>query len=471
MTTAIFWFTLDLRLQDNPGLAAALQQHKQVIPLFILDHDDPWFFGSASQWWLHHSLKALQQTIAAQGGKLLLRHGKTADILHELAKQTGSTAIYFSRAYEPWLATKQQEIFHAFDAEGIHCKRYSGRLLQEPDSILNQQGKPFQVFTPFYKHCLKHLHIPANPPPTKPSWYKRSLQSKNLSDWHLLPTKPNWAKGFSPWLPGETGAQLALQDLVDDKLAHYSTGRDFPAQDGTSRLSPHLHFGEISPRKVWHELSRFRTTAEPFLRQLMWREFSFYLLHHWPHITDKPFKPAFANFPWKKQPRFLAAWQKGLTGYPIIDAGMRQLWKTGWMHNRVRMIVASFLVKHLGIHWREGARWFWETLVDADLANNSAGWQWVAGCGADAAPYFRIFNPILQGQKFDPAGDYVRAWVPELAKLPAAFIHKPWAAPESVLIEAGITLGYSYPHPLVDHDTARREALEAYATFKRTGGS
>jgi len=203
----------------------------------------------------------------------------------------------------------------------------------------------------------------------------------------------------------------------------------------------------------------------------MWREFSFYLSHHWPHITDKPFKPAFEKFPWKKQPRFLAAWQKGLTGYPIIDAGMRQLWMTGWMHNRVRMIVASFLVKHLGIHWREGARWFWDTLVDADLANNSAGWQWVAGCGADAAPYFRIFNPILQGQKFDPTGDYVRAWVPELAKLPATFIHKPWAAPESVLIEAGITLGYSYPHPLVDHDTARREALETYATFKRTGGS
>lgn len=472
MTTAIFWFTLDLRLRDLPGLAAAMRQYDQVVPVFILDQSDPWFFGGASQWWLHHSLEKLSADIAAQGGQLILRRGDTLPCLRQLIEQTGAVAVHFSRAYEPWLAAIQQQVFHTLAAEGIACKRYGGRLLLEPELILNQQGKPFQVFTPYYKHCLKILDLPPDAPMPKPRWHNHKLPGERLQDWNLLPTKPNWATGFDAWEPGEAGAHKALREAVTKRVASYSSLRDRPAIEGTSRLSPHLHFGEISPRDIWHSISHSRTLAagagEPFLRQLIWREFSFYLLHHWPGIPEHAFKPAFEHFPWTRNAKALKAWQKGQTGYPIVDAGMRELWHTGWMHNRVRMIVASFLTKHLQLHWREGAAWFWDTLVDADLANNTAGWQWVAGCGADAAPYFRIFNPVLQGEKFDADGGYVRAWVPELARLPAKYIHKPWLATRAVLEQAGVELGKTYPAPIVDHELARQTALAAYAQVKRT---
>ena len=474
MTTAIFWFTFDLRLHDLPGLAAAMQQHDQVIPVFVLDRSDPWFFGGAGQWWLHHSLAKLQDAIAAQGGALVLRSGDIRTCLRSLIEESGATELYFSRAYEPWLAAVQQSLFKSLADQGIGCKRYAGRLLLEPEHILNQQGKPFQVFTPYYKHCQKILSLPSATKVPKPRWYSDSLNSEALETWNLLPTKPNWAKGFGEWQPGEAGAHHVLNEAVANRVTNYSTHRDFPAVEGTSRLSPHLHFGEISPRQIWYTVSHRRSitsgAAEPFLRQLIWREFSFYLLHHWPQIPEHAFRPAFEQFPWGKNRKALKAWQRGMTGYPIVDAGMRELWHTGWMHNRVRMIVASFLTKHLQIHWREGAAWFWDTLVDADLANNTAGWQWVAGSGADAAPYFRIFNPVLQGEKFDGDGDYVSTWIPELAKLPHKHIHKPWLAPEAVLRQAGVELGKTYPLPIVDHDHARKAALEAYAHIK-AGGS
>lgn len=468
MSTALYWFTLDLRLEDLPGLAA-LHTH-EVVPVFILDEEDPWTPGGASRWWLHHSLRQLEEKIAQQGGRLILRRGKTLEILPALVADTGATAVHFSRAYEPWLAGRQQALFQA----GLPCKRFAGRLLLEPDAVLNQQGNPFQVFTPFYKHCLRLLHLPANPARTKSRWYQGKLKSERLQSWSLLPRTPDWAKGFNHWHPGEEGAQQRLEEALQNRVAAYAGRRDYPADEGTSRLAPHLHFGELSPRQVWSSVSRHKHLGgglgEPFLRQLIWREFSYYLLHHWPHLPEAPFREQFRHFPWRQDATGLRAWHKGRTGYPIVDAGMRQLWHTGWMHNRVRMIVASFLTKHLGVHWREGARWFWDTLVDADLANNSAGWQWVAGCGADAAPYFRIFNPVLQGEKFDREGDYVRQWVPELARLPAVWIHQPWNAPSQVLAQAGVRLGETYPQPIVVHETARAAALDAYAQVKLVAG-
>ncbi len=472
MSTAIYWFTLDLRLHDLPGLAAAMRQHDQVLPIFILDPSDPWFFGGASQWWLHHSLASLQQSLREIGGSLVLRSGKAVRLLPDLVRTVGADTVYFSRAYEPWLAQTQLEIFQQLTEAGVECKRYSGRLLLEPDQVLNRQGKPFQVFTPFYRHCLNLLSVSADPPPDF-RWYRKKLPSEKLSDWNLLPKKPNWARGFNQWQPGEAGAEAQLRETLAQRLVDYAHDRDLPGVEGTSFLSPHLHFGEISPRRLWRDISGGAPAgiAETYLRQLMWREFSHYLLHHWPQTPTAPFRAHFAEFSWRHDPVGLRAWQRGLTGYPLVDAGMRQLWQTGWMHNRVRMIVASFLTKHLRIHWLTGAKWFWDTLVDADLANNTAGWQWVAGCGADAAPYFRIFNPVLQSEKFDRDGEYIRRWVPELKRLPSRHIHQPWRAPAAVLQEANVQLGDNYPKPIIEHEGARAAALAAYAGIKRGAGN
>lgn len=471
--TALYWFTNDLRLADNPGLAAAARDHKAIVPLYLLDETDPWAPGSASRWWLHKSLASLGSAIADEGGELLLRRGDALTEVMALVKQLQVDAVYFSRAYEPWLASVQQQIYDALNNAGITCKRFGSRLLLEPEQILNKQGKPFQVFTPYYKHALG-LFSSSRPlrKPAVPWTIPKSQQglSDNLGDWQLLPERPNWAKGFEPlWQPGEEGARETLALCGEMVVEHYQETRDYPAQAGTSQLSPALHFGELSPRQVWFSLAERPEasfdTVQPLLRQLIWREFSYYLLHHWPEITHKPFKQQFAKFPWQNDAPALKAWQQGLTGYPIVDAGMRELWHTGWMHNRVRMIVASFLTKHLQVHWQEGARWFWDTLLDADLANNSAGWQWVAGSGADAAPYFRIFNPVLQGEKFDKKGGYIRRWVPELGTVPDKYIHSPWRAPPSVLAEAGVELGNTYPAPIVDHKQAREAAMYAYRSM------
>jgi deoxyribodipyrimidine photo-lyase len=342
--------------------------------------------------------------------------------------------------------------------------------------VTNQQGRAFQVFTAYWRACAKL------PRPSAPTAAPRRVPaptvwpaSVSLGDLALEPSI-DWAGGLrAAWKPGVRGAAGKLRQFLNEGFTSYTTGRDRPDLAGTSRLSPHLHFGEISPRQVWHALrsrlvksrsANADAAAQAYLRDLGWREFAHHLLLHFPRTVAEPLRPQFARFPWSRDTRSLRAWQRGRTGYPIVDAGMRELWTTGWMHNRVRMIVASFLVKHLLIDWRAGAAWFWDTLVDADLANNTLGWQWVAGCGADAAPYFRIFNPVLQGRKFDPDGGYVRRWVPELAALPPEWIHAPWEAPQAVRGSASVRLGEHYPRPIVDHRFARDRALRALRSIR-----
>ena len=472
--TILVWFTLDLRLTDHPALHAAAKQG-EVVPVYILDPGAANMARGASAWWLHHSLKSLSQRIEALGGRLILKRGDTQTELFALAKATDARAIYFSRAYEPSLGAIQMGVYEQCQQRGLECKRFAGRLLLEPDTIFNKQNKPFQVFTPFYKSARPQLgQLKALPQP-RITFAAPKVASDSLDAWHLCPRSPNWAKGFRAlWHPGESGADEVLTDALQEVVPHYAQVRDFPARAGTSMLSPHLHFGELSPRQIWVRTQKTAANpaalAEPFLRQLFWREFNAYLLHHFPHVEQHPFNAKFKAFPWRKNTHRLRAWQTGQTGYPIVDAGMRELWQTGWMHNRVRMVVASFLTKHLNIHWREGADWFWETLLDADLANNSLGWQWVAGCGADAAPYYRIFNPVTQGERFDANGEYVRRWVPELAKLDNKNLHNPWLASKTVLAEAGIVLGKDYPKPVVDHAKARAEALFAYRTLTEGAG-
>jgi deoxyribodipyrimidine photo-lyase len=397
-------------------------------------------------------------------------------VLIDLVKETCATEVHASAAVEPSGAALEAELRDALAAGHAALHSHRGALLFEPGAVMTKKNKPFQVFTPFWRACLK-LPEPAAPLtiPANANFFAGPLASDDLADWALMPSEPDWAAGFTEfWTPGESGAHERLDAFLEESLAGYPERRDRPGLDATSGLSPYLHFGELSPRQVWYVVSGamaarpgMRRGGEAYLRQLGWREFSSYLLHHWPTLPAQPFRPEFGNFPWRDDSRALACWQQGRTGYPIVDAGMRQLWQTGWMHNRVRMVVASFLVKHLLIPWQDGAAWFWDTLVDADLANNAASWQWVAGSGADAAPYFRIFNPILQGKKFDPKGDYVRRWVPELAGLPAAHIHTPWDAPAELLAEAGLRIGTDYPAPIVDHAAARERALAAYAKIKR----
>lgn len=444
---------------------------------FVLDQVTPgqWNYGGAGQWWLHQSLGVLQDNLKAAGGRLVLRKGVWAEQLLALADEVEAGAVYWSRMYEPYAAKAEQFLHGQLADKGIEVRRFGGYLLFEPEEVRTQQDEPYKVFTPFWKACLQRPE-PRSPggKPRKFDFYKGRLKSDSLKDWALLPTKPDWAGGFrESWKPGEKGAAAQLGKFIDAALIDYKEDRDIPALPGTSKLSPHLHFGEISPRQIWHRIqavlagnSRLQKGAESYLRELGWREFCYHLLHHWPDLPEQPFRQQFKAFPWRKDSKALRAWQQGQTGYPLIDAGMRQLWHTGWMHNRVRMIVASLLVKNLLVPWQHGEAWFWDTLVDADLANNAAGWQWVAGSGADAAPYFRIFNPVTQSEKFDPDGTYIKCWVPELAKLPARYIHAPWDAPESELMAAGVRLGKDYPLPIVDHKATRQRALDAYAKIK-----
>lgn len=473
----IVWFRQDLRLADNPALSAAAASGAPVIPVFIREEDpaDPWPLGGASRWWLHGSLSALAADLAVAGSPLVLRRGPPAHVLRDLIAETGADTVLWNRRYEPAARARDEAIKAALKAGGLRVESVNGALLFEPWTVRGKTGEPYRVFTPFWKACLALPEPPAPlPAPVRLNAPAVAPAGDRLTDWGLLPTAPDWAGGLrDTWTPGETGARRRLAAFLDGPVAVYKTERDRPDRPSVSRLSPHLHFGEISPRQVWHA-ARHAAAAQPeratgvdaFLREVGWREFSVNLLHHLPLLPESPLDARFARFPWCDDPAGLAAWQRGRTGYPIVDAGMRQLWQSGWMHNRVRMIAASFLIKDLLIPWQAGQAWFWDTLVDADLANNAASWQWVAGCGADAAPYFRIFNPVLQGEKFDPAGAYVRRWVPELAHLPDAWIHKPWEAPPAVLAGAGVRLGQTYPRPLVDHAAARTRALAALETIK-----
>ena len=475
---SLVWFRLDLRLADNPALQAAVKRGGPIIPFFIYapDEEAPWEPGAASRWWLHQSLAALDDSLRKLNSKLIICHGPTLKTLRSLAEETDANAIFWNRRYEPAMIQRDEKIRHALRADGLQVESFNAALLHEPWTIRNKSNKPFQVFTPFWRCCLKKLPPPAplRKPRSLPSpnEWPRSLSLKALE----LEPKINWVKGIkAAWVPGEAGAHAQLKRFLNQSLKNYSNVRNLPGSRGTSRLSAHLHFGEISPRQIWHAISRKaeikkipprKWQSSQFITELGWREFSHHLLFHFPQTPEEPLRPEFKCFPWRKNPSFFKPWQKGLTGYPIVDAGMRELWATGWMHNRVRMIVGSFLVKDLLISWQEGARWFWDTLVDADLAQNTLGWQWTAGCGADAAPYFRVFNPIMQGEKFDPDGVYVRKWCPELAKLPNKWIHRPWEAPGEVLASAGITMGQTYPEPIVPHSIAREIALEAFAKMK-----
>ena len=470
---ALLWFRQDLRMADHAALHAAVRSGRRIVPVYVLDDaaTGEWAAGGASRWWLHHSLVALAGDLAAAGAKLVLRRGDSAAVLAELSRAVGAAEIYFGAAVEPWARALELRVRDALAAEGVALRRFRTGILFDPESIRTQAGGVYGVYTPFSRACF------AAGGPNVVGAPGRILSvaapaSDRLADWGLLPTRPDWAGGLrAAWQPGEVGAQAALRGFLDGALERYAARRDFPGVAGTSRLSPHLHFGEISAGQVWQAVGAVAdgANAEKFLKEILWREFSQYLLWHHPGLPEAPLRGEFARMPWRDDAAGLAAWQRGRTGVPIVDAGMRELWQTGWMHNRVRMVVASFLVKHLLIDWRAGARWFWDTLVDADLGSNAASWQWVAGSGADAAPYFRVFNPVLQGKKFDPDGAYVRRFVPELAGLSDADIHAPWEAPAAVLAAAGVVLGRDYPVAIVGLAEGRARALAAFGGLSGGG--
>jgi deoxyribodipyrimidine photo-lyase len=464
---AIVWLRQDLRLRDNPALQAAAKLGGPILPVYILcdaeEHEFP--PGGASRWWLHRSLSALDGELRARGSRLSLLRGPALECLREVIARTGAQAVYWNRRYEPAAVARDIEVKKQLREDGVVAESFNGALLREPWEIQNGSGDPYRVFTPFKRRVLEDLDPPA--PLRMPShWDAPSAwpQSLALEELQLLPDIEWYGTMERTWKPGEAGAHARLRTFVKKPLAAYVTTRDRPDQEGTSALSPHLHFGEVSARQVWHALSGTRTKVREsvFASELLWREFAHHLIYHFPHTALQPLARRFERFDWSGDAAQLRAWQRGRTGIPIVDAGMRQLWATGWMHNRVRMIVASFLVKNLRIHWLAGARWFWDTLVDADLAANTLNWQWVAGCGADAAPFFRIFNPRTQSEKFDPAGDYVRRWVPELARLAAPHVHAPHEAPAAALEAAGVRIGRDYPPPLVDLADSRAAALAAY---------
>jgi deoxyribodipyrimidine photo-lyase len=471
MSTALVWFRYDLRCNNNPALSQACNNHDIVIPIYIYDEHNT-SLGAAQHWWLHHSLRSLQSGLNQYGLPLVLRRGDTVSQLNRIIQEHHVDSVYWNRCYEPAIIQRDTLIKAALKQQGIGVYSSNASLLNEPWTIKNKNGDYFKVFTPFWKQCLKQMIPPpistisARPAATE-------VPSDNIDHWNLLPTHPNWASAFGDhWEPGETGAQNNLNRFIRNALNGYKTQRNQPANAATSKLSPHLHFGEISPWQLYQaiETAKLERTcelqsADHFLSELGWREFSYYLLYHFPTLPNTNFKSAFNAYPWEVNPSALKRWQTGMTGFPIVDAGMRELWQTGNMHNRVRMIVASFLTKDLLIDWQVGASWFMHTLLDADLANNSASWQWVAGCGVDAAPYFRIFNPVLQGETHDPHGDYVKRWVPELAGVSKKWIHQPWEAPYN---EIKITLGKDYPHPMVNHNTARLRALKNYQTLKNS---
>ena len=471
--TAILWIRNDFRLNDNLALIESLK-YDRVIPTFVWDKEDPnpWHPGAASKWWLHHTLLAFKKKFKKLASDLIFLHGNPQDQILKLAKTIDASEVLWNNSHNPFDHKAEKSLQAVLNAEDIGTHSVRGSLLCSTDSLLKKDGSPYLVYTPFWQNFLKkykvqHLSKPQKLPPLPA---KAKSLGCSIDSFGLLPSL-TWHKNFHHfWIVGEKEAERKLKTFISGGLKSYDTGRNLPFEGGTSKLSPHLHFGEIHPQRILYEikknfgdLSTIRdSNIIQFCKEILWREFSYHLIHHFPQTPLQPFRDAFKIFPWKKNKKLFNAWTKGQTGYPVVDAGMRQLWKTGWMHNRVRMITASFLIKHLGIPWQEGARWFWDTLVDADLASNTQGWQWTAGCGADAAPFFRIFNPITQGEKFDPQGLYAARWCPELSSLPPRWIYRPWEASVQTLKEAGVILGTDYPYPIVDHKEAREQALWNY---------
>ncbi|OWV88831.1 deoxyribodipyrimidine photolyase [Rhizobium sp. N122] len=470
----ILWFRKDLRLDDNQALNAAHLSGRPIIPVYISEPaPGAGPLGAAQAWWLHHSLEALDKSLRQRQGRLVLASGEALQVLCALIRESGAEAVFWNRRYDPSGISIDIRIKLELEKQAIETKSFGGQLLHEPSRLMTGNGASYRVYTPFWR-ALEGAGEPEPPldPPAKLRLASELATSEPLESWKLLPMKPDWAKSFSDlWTPGEHGAKERLRAFVEDTLDGYKENRDFPAKQATSMLSPHLALGEISPARIWDAtrgLSKRVSAADTvhFRKEIAWREFSYHLLFHFPKLASENWNNRFDGFEWRNDDSDFNAWRRGLTGYPIVDAGMRQLWRHGWMHNRVRMIVASFLIKDLMVDWRRGEAWFRDTLVDADPANNAASWQWVAGSGADASPFFRIFNPVLQGQTFDPDGDYIRAYVPELRELGAKYIHRPFEAPRSRLAEAGITLGQTYPKPIVDHASARSRALAAYNATK-----
>ncbi len=467
----ILWFRRDLRLSDNPALHHAVVSNRAVIPVYIDETDAARANGGASDWWLHHSLTALANSLSDQGAPLILRQGKALTVLKDVVKESGAEAIFWNRRYGKSDRDRDADIMAHFKDQGLEVKSFNATLLSEPWEVKTKSDQYYKVFSPYWRAAQDHIdRSEPLPAPESLKKFEIDFETLALEDLALLPTRPDWGSKLQPfWAIGEAGAHEALSDFLDGPVARYKEDRNRPDKaDGTSRLSPHLAFGEISPRQIRAACNASSYDTGKFMSEIGWREFSYVLLYHNPNLATENFKSNFDAFPWNPDEAHLAAWQKGLTGYPFVDAGMRELWATGYQHNRVRMVTASFLIKHLLTDWLKGEAWFWDTLCDADPANNAASWQWVAGSGADAAPYFRIFNPISQGEKFDPNGDYVRHWVPELRHMPNKFIHKPWEAPALVLQEAGVTLGETYPKPIVDHKRARERALAAYQQTRNT---
>jgi deoxyribodipyrimidine photo-lyase len=472
------WFRDDLRLADNPALHAAASQGHPMICIYVFDESkDLRPLGGASKYWLHGALAALHEALVHKQGGLAILRGASATVIEDLIADAGAGAIYWNRRYDEAGCAIDSKLKAKLKALGINAQSFNASLLHEPWSVRNKSGAPFQVFSAYWRAARGQgePQAPLQAPRTL-TFLKLSKKLREkcvaLDDLALQPKMPDWSTGLrESWTISEQAAQDRLDCFLKTELRGYASGRDRPDQTSTSRLSPYLRFGQVSPRQIWHAAKDATSTGvspagendlEKFLSELGWREFSYHLLFEHPDLAQRNLRSGFDAMPWLNEPNALRAWQRGQTGYPIVDAGMRQLWTTGWMHNRVRMVAASFLIKHLLIDWRRGEEWFWDTLVDADPANNAASWQWVAGSGADAAPYFRIFNPTLQGEKFDPDGAYVKHWVPELAGLPASVIHKPWKASAQQLSDAHIVLGKTYPHPIVDHDMARKHALAAF---------
>lgn len=464
-------------MHDNPALWEAAQQG-EIIPVFIWSEEEEREYAKseAARWWLHHSLLALEEKLKSHRLTLILRRGNSLEQLASICIQTEADAVFYSERYEPSISKRDDAIAESLLSYVSEVRSFSSSLLFPPDNLLNQKNEPYKVFTSFWKRTMLESVVRPLPIPDNIVSCGEEIPSLQVEGLRLLSENTWYEKFHTYWKPGEKGAIMRWQQFVDDGLSRYVVDRDLPAADSVSLLSAHLAWGDISVRSVWHAAKRLydeeteeyrRSSIDAFLRQLIWREFAYHQLIHFPTMLGEPLRENFNKFPWQGSDEELSKWKRGLTGYPFVDAGMRQLWETGAMHNRVRMVVASFLVKHLLISWVEGSKWFQETLVDFDAANNAMGWQWVAGSGIDAAPYFRIFNPIIQSQKFDTDGQYIRKWVPELAEIPSKYIHEPWKAPADVLFEAGIVLGETYPLPMIDHAHARVRALEAFAQVKK----